>query len=135
MPKKAKKTTQKKAAKKKPSAKSVKKKKRTTKSSPKAVKAKKVEAKKTAKEPKEKKEVIKLAALKKGDTGSPEVQIALLTKRIDDLSDHLKDHKKDKHSRRGLLGLVNKRRKLLIYLRRKDENRYRHITEKLGLSR
>lgn len=86
-------------------------------------------------EPKDKGKLIELAALRRGDTGSPEVQVALLTKRIDDLSDHLKDHKKDKHSRRGLLGLVNKRRKLLIYLRRKDEKRYRSITEKLGLSR
>lgn len=80
-------------------------------------------------------ELIKLAALKKGDTGSPEVQIALLTKRIEDLTKHLKIHKKDKHSRRGLLGLVNKRRKLLIYLRKKDEKRYRNITEKLGLEK
>lgn len=93
------------------------------------------EAPKVKKEPKGKKELIELAALKKGDTGSPEVQIALLTKRIEDLSDHLKVHKKDKHSRRGLLGLVNKRRKLLIYLRKKDEKRYQNITEKLGLSK
>lgn len=85
--------------------------------------------------PKSRAELIKIAALKKGDTGSPEVQIALLTKRIEDLTEHLKIHKKDKHSRRGLLGLVNKRRKLLIYLRKKDEKRYRNITEKLGLEK
>lgn len=101
-----------------------------------AVKTKKKAALKAEpKESKTKKELIKLAALKKGDTGSPEVQIALLTKRIEDLSEHLKNHKKDKHSRRGLLGLVNKRRKLLIYLRKKDEKRYQNITEKLGLSK
>lgn len=88
-----------------------------------------------AQEPKSKRELIKLASLKKGDTGSPEVQIALLTKRIEDLTKHLKIHKKDKHSRRGLLGLINKRRKFLIYLRKKDEKRYRSITEKLGLSK
>lgn len=86
-------------------------------------------------EPKSKKGLIRLAALKKGDTGSPEVQIALLTRRIEDLSGHLKAHKKDKHSRRGLLGLVNKRRKLLMYLRKKDEKRYQNITGKLGLSK
>jgi len=87
------------------------------------------------KEPKSKRGLIQLAALKRGDTGSPEVQIALLTRRIQDLIDHLKAHKKDKHSRRGLLGLVNKRRKILIFLRKKDEKRYRKITEKLGLSK
>jgi small subunit ribosomal protein S15 len=79
--------------------------------------------------------LISAVARRKGDTGSPEVQIALLTKRIGDLSEHLKTHKKDKHSRRGLLGLVNKRRKLLIYLRKKDEKRYQQITEKLKLSK
>lgn len=79
--------------------------------------------------------LISAVARRRGDTGSPEVQIALLTKRIEDLSEHLKTHKKDKHSRRGLLGLVNKRRKLLIYLRKKDEKRYQQITEKLELSK
>jgi len=85
--------------------------------------------------PLNKQALITSVALKKGDTGSPEVQIALLTKRIKDLSEHLKIHKKDKHSRRSLFGLVNKRRKLLIYLRRKDETRYRSVTGKLGLSK
>jgi len=103
----------------------------------KAPKVKKGKGRSKAKkeEPKSKKGLIKLAALKKSDTGSPEVQIALLTKRIEDLSGHLKLHKKDKHSRRGLLGLVNKRRKLLMYLRKKDEKRYQNITGKLGLSK
>jgi small subunit ribosomal protein S15 len=86
-------------------------------------------------EKKDKGAVISAAALKKGDTGSPEVQVALLTRRITDLTDHLKAHKKDKHSRRGLLGLVNKRRKFLIFLRKKDEKRYQSITKKLGLSK
>ena len=68
-----------------------------------------------------------------GDTGSPEVQIALLTKRINDLTEHLKIHKKDFHSRRGLLIMVGKRRSLLNYLIKKDIERYRSIIEKLGL--
>lgn len=68
-----------------------------------------------------------------GDTGSPEVQIALLTKRINDLTEHLKTHKKDHHSRRGLLVMVGKRRNLLNYLIKKDINRYRNIIEKLGI--
>ena len=67
------------------------------------------------------------------DTGSPEVQIALLTKRINDLTDHLKTHKKDHHSRRGLLRMVGKRRNLLNYLMKKDIERYRSIIAKLGL--
>ena len=67
------------------------------------------------------------------DTGSPEVQIALLTKRINELTEHLKVHKKDNHSRRGLLKMVGKRRNLLNYLAKKDINRYREIVEKLGL--
>jgi len=83
----------------------------------------------------DKQSIISAVALRKGDTGSPEVQIALLTKRIEHLSEHLAMHKKDKHSRRGLLGLVNKRRKLLIYLRREDEVRYQSITKKLGLTK
>ena len=69
----------------------------------------------------------------KGDTGSPEVQIALLTKRINDLTEHLKIHKKDHHSRRGLLIMVGKRRNLLNYLIKKDIERYRAIIEKLGI--
>ena len=67
------------------------------------------------------------------DTGSPEVQIALLTKRINELTEHLKVHKKDNHSRRGLLKMVGKRRSLLNYLAKKDVNRYREIVEKLEL--
>ena len=67
------------------------------------------------------------------DTGSPEVQIALLTARINDLQDHFKTHKKDHHSRRGLLMMVNRRRNLLNYLRKKDANRYRELIGKLGL--
>ena len=67
------------------------------------------------------------------DTGSPEVQIALLTERINELTEHLKVHKKDNHSRRGLLKMVGKRRNLLNYLAKKDINRYRTIIELLGL--
>ncbi len=67
------------------------------------------------------------------DTGSPEVQIALITERINYLTEHFKVHKKDFHSRRGLLKLVSKRKKLLEYLKRKDFNRYRDIVNKLGL--
>ena len=67
------------------------------------------------------------------DTGSPEVQIALLTARISDLTEHLKVHKKDHHSRRGLLKMVGQRRGLLDYLKRKDIERYRAVIEKLGL--
>ena len=67
------------------------------------------------------------------DTGSPEVQIALLTERIKELTEHLKVHPKDNHSRRGLLKMVGKRRNLLNYLAKKDVNRYREIVEKLGL--
>ncbi len=70
-----------------------------------------------------------------GDTGSPEVQIAILSRRISDLTEHLKDHPKDHHSRRGLLRLVGRRRRLLEYLRRQDVERYRSIIGKLGLRR
>lgn len=69
------------------------------------------------------------------DTGSPEVQVALLTKRIKDLTEHFGDHKKDHHSRQGLLKMVNKRRKLLDYLKAKDQDRYRELIKKLGLRR
>ena len=69
----------------------------------------------------------------KGDTGSPEVQVAILTERINNLTDHFKTHAKDNHSRRGLLMLVNKRRSLLDYLKRKDEARYSALIAKLGL--
>jgi len=71
----------------------------------------------------------------KADTGSPEVQIALLTKRINELTEHLKEHKKDLSSRRGLLGLVNKRRKLLLYLKKRNEKRYQEIAKKVGLTK
>jgi len=70
-----------------------------------------------------------------GDTGSPEVQVALLTRRINDLTEHLKTHKHDHHSRRGLLLLVGQRRRLLQYLTKKDINRYRSIIERLGIRR
>lgn len=69
------------------------------------------------------------------DTGSPEVQVALLTARIEQLTEHFKVHKKDHHSRRGLLQLVNRRRSLLDYLKRKDSERYKGLIEKLGLRR
>lgn len=68
-----------------------------------------------------------------GDTGSPEVQVAILTKRINDLTEHLKIHKKDHHSRRGLLKMVGKRRNMLNYLAKKDISRYRALIAKLGL--
>lgn len=67
------------------------------------------------------------------DTGSPEVQVALLTKRINDLTEHFKTHVKDNHSRRGLLKLVSQRRRLLDYLRRKDADRYREVINRLGI--
>lgn len=82
---------------------------------------------------KEKKEVIKEFGKKDTDTGSTEVQIALLTKRINELSDHFKVNKKDHHSRRGLLGMVNNRRKLLKYLKGKNESEYSSLIKKLGL--
>ena len=74
-------------------------------------------------------------ATKQGDTGSPEVQVALLTKRINDLTEHLKAHKHDHHSRRGMYQLVGKRRRLLKYLAAKDIERYRSLIERLGLRR
>ena len=81
----------------------------------------------------EKTAVIEANATHEGDTGSPEVQIAILTKRINDLTEHLKTHPKDHHSRRGLLKMVGHRRNLLNYLTKKDINRYREIIEKLGI--
>ena len=81
----------------------------------------------------EKTEIIKKYARHEGDTGSPEVQIAVLTKRINDLTEHVKVHQKDHHSRRGLLKMVGKRRNLLNYLQKKDIERYRAIVAKLGL--
>jgi small subunit ribosomal protein S15 len=82
-----------------------------------------------------KKAIIDEYATHPGDTGSPEVQIALLTKRIKDLTEHLKDHKHDHHSRRGLLLLVGQRRRLLGYLSDVDINRYRALIERLGIRR
>ena len=82
-----------------------------------------------------KQEIIKAYAVHEGDTGSPEVQIAVLTAEINRLNDHLKQHKHDHHSRRGLLRMVGKRRNLLAYLRNKDINRYATLIERLGLRR
>ena len=82
-----------------------------------------------------KNEVIQRFAKHDGDTGSPEVQVALLTARINELTEHLRDHKKDHHSRRGLLMLVGQRRRLLNYLRRRDIARYRELVQELGLRR
>ena len=81
----------------------------------------------------EKQAIMAEYATHEGDTGSPEVQIAILTKRINDLTEHLKTHKKDHHSRRGLLKMVGHRRNLLNYLAKKDIERYRAIVAKLGL--
>ena len=78
-------------------------------------------------------EIIKDNAQNKGDTGSPEVQVAILTERINNLTDHFKTHAKDNHSRRGLLMMVNKRRSLLDYLRREDSERNTALIAKLGL--
>ena len=80
-----------------------------------------------------KKSVIDTHAKHEGDTGSPEVQVALLTARIEELTGHFKEHKKDFHSRTGLLKMVGQRRKLLNYLKNKDIQRYRALIEKLGL--
>jgi len=82
-----------------------------------------------------KKTVIEQFRTHEGDTGSPEVQIALITERVNSLTEHFKQHAKDHHSRRGLLMLIGKRRGLLEYLRRKDLERYRAVTEKLGIRR
>ena len=80
-------------------------------------------------------EVIQSYATKSGDTGSPEVQVAILSERINGLTEHFKSHVNDNHSRRGLLKLVSQRRQLLDYLRRKDEARYKTLIEKLGIRR
>ena len=82
-----------------------------------------------------KKQIMSDYATSEGDTGSPEVQVALLSQRISDLTEHLKTHKHDHHSRRGLLLLVGQRRRLLQYLTKKDINRYRSLIERLGLRR
>ena len=81
----------------------------------------------------DKQKIIEQFAVKKGDTGSPEVQVALLSSRIEKLTSHLKINPKDNHSRRGLLGLVSKRRRLLAYLSKKAQERYKDIIGKLGL--
>ncbi len=83
--------------------------------------------------PEQKAEIIKDNARADGDTGSPEVQVAVLTQRIRNLTDHFKGNHKDNHSRRGLLMMVNKRRKLLAYLKGKDVERYNALIQKLGL--
>ena len=85
--------------------------------------------------PERKAALIKEYAKTKGDTGSPEVQIAILTTRIANLTEHFKTNKKDNHSRRGLLAMVSQRRKLLDYVKKKDEGRYNVIIAKLGLRR
>jgi small subunit ribosomal protein S15 len=80
-------------------------------------------------------EIVKSYAVKSGDTGSPEVQVAILSERITTLTEHFKTHVKDNHSRRGLLKLVSQRRQLLDYLKRIDEARYKTLIEKLGIRR
>ena len=80
-------------------------------------------------------EVINAFATKSGDTGSPEVQVAILSERINNLTEHFKTHVKDNHSRRGLLKMVSQRRTLLDYLRRTDERSYKTLIEKLGIRR
>lgn len=77
--------------------------------------------------------IIKQHKIHEGDTGSPEVQVALFSEKIEELVKHLKKNKKDHHSRRGLLGMVSKRKRLLTYLKRQDEKRYLKLTKKLGL--
>lgn len=83
----------------------------------------------------EKQKIIKKFAHAKEDTGSPEVQVALLSSQIKKLTEHLKGHKKDKHSRRGLLSMVSKRRRFLNYLQGKNKKRYKELLEKLGLKK
>ena len=85
--------------------------------------------------PGRKAEIIKTYATKTGDTGSPEVQIAILSERITTLTDHFKTHVKDNHSRRGLLKMVSQRRQLLDYLKRTNEGRYKTLIDKLGIRR
>lgn len=82
-----------------------------------------------------KQEIMKDFATSEGDTGSPEVQVAMLTKRISGLTEHLKEHKHDHHTRRGLMGLVGRRKRLLTYLKNTDISRYRALIERLGLRR
>lgn len=85
--------------------------------------------------PERKAELIAEYATKDGDTGSPEVQVAILTDRINTLTEHFKEHKKDNHSRRGLLKMVSQRRRLLDYVKGKDESRYQSLIERLSLRR
>ena len=85
--------------------------------------------------PERKQELVKEYATKDGDTGSPEVQVAMLTERITNLTEHLKTHKKDFHSRRGLLMMVGQRRRLLDYVNRKGSTRYEYLIKRLGLRR
>ncbi len=85
--------------------------------------------------PERKEALIKEHATREGDTGSPEVQVAILTERITNLTEHFKSHAKDNHSRRGLLKMVSQRRKLLDYVKARDEARYRTIIERLGIRR
>ncbi len=80
-------------------------------------------------------ELIKKFAQKQDDTGSPEVQVAILTERIANLTEHFKEHKKDNHSRRGLLKMVSQRRRLLDYVKRNNEGRYQKLIEELGIRR
>ena len=84
---------------------------------------------------KSKQDIIKKFATAKGDTGSPEVQVALLTEKITKLTEHLKGHKKDNHSRRGLISMVSKRRRLLSYLQKKDVKRYTDLAKKTNLAK
>lgn len=86
-------------------------------------------------DPAAKQQIIEQYATSEGDTGSPEVQVALLSKRISELTEHLKVHKHDRHSHRGLLLLIGRRRRLLDYLAKVDINRYRSLIERLGLRR
>jgi small subunit ribosomal protein S15 len=83
----------------------------------------------------DKKKIIEQFKTHPGDTGSPEVQVAILSERIKNLAEHLKKHPQDNHSRRGLLSMINKRRRLLVYLMKKEVDRYRSIIGKLGLSK
>jgi small subunit ribosomal protein S15 len=85
--------------------------------------------------PARKQELIKEYAVKPDDTGSPEVQIAILTERITNLTEHFQDHKKDNHSRRGLLKMVSQRRRLLDYVKGKSDERYQDIIKRLGIRR
>ncbi|MEL6363583.1 MAG: 30S ribosomal protein S15 [Pseudomonadota bacterium] len=85
--------------------------------------------------PERKAELVREYATNQGDTGSPEVQVAILSERISNLTEHFKGHKKDNHSRRGLLKMVSQRRRLLDYVKRKDQARYQSLIERLGLRR